>query len=355
MSKWMAFILSIFVSAQVGAAALELIGTIPVVISSDNLNKSNLKQQELQTVFVQKIRLSTDAQKVLKERFEELSSDLSEQAVSLANNVPEQVNLGMNATPVLDQGVHGSCVTFAMTGALNAVLGKGDYISQLCSLELGDYLQRHGRTEYSGWNGSFGTVVLNQLQDYGIVSKAYQKEFGCAGVKTYPLNNEKNTGKPMPISEYSANATALSDFATWETLVDVEQAFTKNHNPVALLRAVKKNLREGKRIAFGMLLDESLGHAGALGTNQKGFDTWVLTPEIIKNAKNGKIQAGHEMIIIGYDDKAVVRTKNGKISKGVFILRNSWGKEVGDGGNFYISYGYFKALSNEAQVINPVN
>jgi hypothetical protein len=354
MRKWTVLFLSILATAQVEAAAVEVIGTIPVVISSDKLNTSTLKQvKEQQTVFVQKIRLSPEAQKILKERLENLSIDRSEHAISAANNIPDKVNLGMNATPVLDQGVHGSCVTFAMTGALDAVLGKGDYISQLCSLELGDYLQRQGKIEYSGWDGSFGSIVLNQLQDYGIVSKAYQNEFGCAGVKKYPVNNEKNTGKPMSISEYSANSSALSEFATWETLVDVEESFSRNHNPIALLRAVKKNLREGKRITFGMLLDESFGHAGALGTLQKSFDTWVLTPEIIKNAKDGKIQAGHEMIIIGYDDKAEVRTKNGKISKGVFILRNSWGKEVGHGGNFYISYEYFKALSNEAQVIIP--
>ena len=121
-------------------------------------------------------------------------------------NVPVKVNLGMNATPVLDQGAHRECVTFAMTAALDAVLGKGDYISQLCSLELGDYLQRHGHTQYSGWDGSFGTVVLNQLQDYGIVPKSYEQEYGCAGIKRYPSTNEKNIGRPMPVREYSANA-----------------------------------------------------------------------------------------------------------------------------------------------------
>lgn len=354
MNKWIAFLLSILLSAQLPAAAVEFIGTIPVVISSDELNKSTLTPFEKLTVIVQKIRLSTTAQSVLKERLEDISEDFSEQNIVTPENVPARVNLGMNATPVLDQGVHGSCVTFALTGALDAVLGKGDYISQLCSLELGDYLKRQGRSQYSGWDGSFGSVVFNQLQNYGVVPKGYQKEFGCAGVKRYPLNNEKNTGIPMPISEYSANAFSLSEFASWESLVSTEEAFNKNHNPGVLLRVVKKHLREGKRITFGMLLDESQGHAGALGTFKKPFDTWVLTHEIVKNARNGGLDAGHEMIIIGYDDQAVVRAKNGTISKGVFILRNSWGKQLGDEGNFYISYSYFKAFSNEAQVVIPV-
>jgi hypothetical protein len=223
----------------------------------------------------------------------------------------------------------------------------------LCSLELGDYLKQQGLTQYSGWNGSFGIIVLNQLNDYGIVTKSYQQKHGCSGVKKYPLTNEKNTGTPMTINEYTSNSKRLSKFATWETLVDIEEAFTKNHNPVALMSAVKKNLREGKRITFGMLLDDSQGNAGALGSYKKSFDTWVLTPEIIKNAKEKGLRSGHEMVIIGYDDQAEARTKKGQVSKGILILRNSWGNQAGDAGNFYISYDYFKAFSNEAQVIIP--
>lgn len=42
------------------------------------------------------------------------------------------VELGMNSVPVLDQGSYGTCVTFATTAAMDAVLGLGDYISQQC-------------------------------------------------------------------------------------------------------------------------------------------------------------------------------------------------------------------------------
>lgn len=348
MSQWIAFFAGILASASISAAAVELRGSVPITINIDELS---LKQK---TVYVQKIQLSTEAQMVLKERLEDFSTHLTEQSFSITNSSSSKIYLGMNGTPVLDQGVHASCVTFVITASVDALIGKGDYISQLCSLELGDYLKRHGKTEHSGWNGSYGTLVLNQLQNYGLVSKAYQKEFGCAGVKKYPLYDEKNTGKPMSISEYTTNASDLSRIATWETLVDVEQSFTKNHNSAAVLHTIKKNLREGRRVAFGMLLDDSVDHAGALGTYKKRFDSWVLTPEIIYHAKNGEITAGHEMIIIGYDDSAKVSTEKGKISRGIFILRNSWGKELGDKGNYYISYDYFKMLSDEVHVIIPV-
>ncbi len=38
---------------------------------------------------------------------------------------PEKVELGMNGVPVLNQGMHGTCVTFAVTAAVDAALGKG--------------------------------------------------------------------------------------------------------------------------------------------------------------------------------------------------------------------------------------
>jgi hypothetical protein len=350
MRKWSILVLGITLSGPLSAKAVELVGTIPVVISASEDLKSyaGIKSK---VVFVQNIRLSPSAQQVLKQRLAHIFENSNLNA-SYSSGVPTQINLGMNGTPVLDQGVHGSCVTFAMTGAFDAVLGRGDYISQLCSLELGAYLYQLGRSEYSGWDGSTGAIVLKQLNDYGVIPKSYQQQHGCAGVKRYPINTESNTGKPMPLKEYIANSLPLS-FATWQVLADTEEVFSDKFNPTALLRAVKKHLREGRRVTFGMLLDDTIGEAGALGTYKKGYDTWVLTPEIIKKIEHGDLEAGHEMILIGYDDSAVAYTPDGKASKGIFIVRNSWGKQSGDGGNFYISYDYFKALCDEAQVIIP--
>ncbi|RUR06313.1 C1 family peptidase [Legionella sp. km772] len=350
MIKWNLAILSIALSCPLQAQSLEVIGTIPLTISAqDDLHRSFYTKTQI--VYVQNVRLSAEAQRVLKDRIERSPDELS---VATESNslIPSAINLGMNGTPVLDQGAHGSCVTFAITAAFDAVLGKGDYISQLCSLELGSYLLKRRQVPYSGWDGSNGPIVLGQLNTYGIIPKSYQQEYGCAGVKRYPLTNEKNTGSPMSISEYTANSLPLS-FASWTVLADAEEVFSADFNPVSLLRAVKKNLREGKRVTFGMLLDDSLGEAGALARFKKNYDTWVLTPELVKKIKKGELKAGHQMVIIGYDDKAQAWTKDGQLSKGLFIVRNSWGKQAGDGGNFYISYDYFKALCDEAQAIVP--
>jgi C1A family cysteine protease len=45
---------------------------------------------------------------------------------------------------------------------------------------------------------------------------------------------------------------------------------------------------------------------------------------------------GHAVLITGYDDDVSTKTGNG-----VFRIRNSWGAEWGDGGDFYMPYKYF--------------
>lgn len=352
MKQWIVSLILSFLPLSLGANSLTIIGNIPVRIPIEETTKSGLKKEKFQIVYIQDVRLSANAQQVVGQRVQ-MIHDEALLELSMASPV-KAVDLGMNKTPVLDQGRHGSCVTFSATAALDALSGKKNYISQLCSLELGSYLKKHRLTQHSGWNGSFGSVVLKQLQDYGLITLRFQKKQSCAGIKRYPVDDANNRGKAMSLSDYSANALPVSDWASWASLLDVNEAFSQNHNPEKVLRAVKKSLDKGHRLIFGTLLDLKLPHAGALGQYKKPFDSWVLTPEISNHAKQGKIKGGHEMVIIGYNNQGIIRDSEGRISIGVLILRNSWGKNAGDKGNYYMSYAYFKALTDEVQVIKPV-
>jgi hypothetical protein len=85
--------------------------------------------------------------------------------------LPAKVFIGMNGVPVLDQGKYGTCVTFAITAAIDAILGKGDYISQLCNLKLGEYFSSKAIMLGSGWWGASGETVLSQLNAFGFINK----------------------------------------------------------------------------------------------------------------------------------------------------------------------------------------
>lgn len=350
MNQWILSLPLFVISTQLLAGNIEVVGTIPVQVSKEKLATKSGIREIPHYVSLQKIKLSDTAKYNLAQRAEAIKTHES-QLKTMPSKLPESIKLGMNGTPVLNQGMHGSCVTFAVTGAIDAVIGKGNYISQLCSLELGDYLERHGEIPYSGWDGSIGPVVYGQLSTYGFITKRYQLNNGCAGVKRYPQNNPRNTGKPMSVDEYSKHSFPLNQFAAWESVLDPADAFNDASIPDNIISAVKRSLNKGNRLTFGVLLDVSQGEVGAIGSFATKNDTWMLNDAIIRNAKEGTIDAGHQMIITGYDDNAVVKDSEGNESKGIFYLRNSWGVRSGHRGTYFMTYDYFKLLTDEVQIV----
>lgn len=350
MSKYGLLFLSLLFSSALQADAIEIIGETPAKIINNNQGKSVAAPK---TILLQKIKLSSDAKLVLKARINDLQT-YGNQIYKTTASLPLRVNLGMNKTPVLDQGQHGTCVTFAITGAIDATLGKGDYVSQLCSLELANYLVNIKKPPYpySGWNGSWGTYVRNLLLNYGIVSKAYQLKYGCPqNVKQYPILNSSITSKSMTIAAYTAVSSALPSSVVTSVLADSNSTFSSSYNPSTTLMKIKQSLAAGKRVTIGFLLDENQGNAGAVGTKSTRYDTWVTNSSILNKAKTGTLNAGHEIIVIGYDDTATARGNDGKISKGLLILMNSWGPYAGNKGIYYMSYDYLLYLADEAMIV----
>lgn len=352
--RWLqGFLLVFLVSAGVCAKEVELVGTLEQAVTVPNVKPSFGKSPDSKVITLLKVALSENARLRLYSR-RDGTEDISLQKQEGLGSVPK-TELGMNRVPVLDQGSHGTCVTFANTAAIDAVLNRGDYISQLCLLELGHHLATMSYFP-SGWDGSWGRIVLSQMEEFGIVSKAEQRARGCGGLIEYPLRGaEPDTD--MSLLDYHQASEPLNDqLVSWSTLLDTNQAFEKGVEMNAVLSQVKASLTAGDRLTFGVLLvDYNQGVVGALGKYHVGHDTWVLTPEIAADIQDPKADfAGHEMIITGYDDTAVAVDAKGRSHRGLLTLRNSWGMNVGDQGNFYMSYDYFKALVMEVQRIRHI-
>lgn len=334
------------------ASNVSVVGTIPTVVETNvpqTINYSNISQKP-NIILLQKVKLSENAKKAFAQRTSHIKNSTFKSLNSaIEPSLPETLDIGMNGTPVLNQGAHGSCVTFANSGALDALIGQGEYVSELCSLTLGNYLAKQDYDYPSGWDGSWGPIVLEQFFKYGIVSMENQKSIGCGGLKSYPLYDPSKTGKQMSIKKYAALSEAIDDKYNWQPIINIEDAFKSDYNPNKAIHDIKLELNNDNRVTFGVLLDVQYGSNGAVGSYHKHNDTWMLTPEIEQDAKDDNIEAGHEMIIIGYDDNAVVKSNNGVINKGLFILRNSWGKSAGDRGNYYMTYEHFKLMALEAQ------
>ncbi|ARG97465.1 C1 family peptidase [Legionella micdadei] len=317
-----------------------------IKLSTNKAVQSKENEKEIQLL---RIELSDEEKALLEMRAREASlhrNQFSLDSSSQESTLPNAIQLGMNKVPVLDQGRHGTCVTFAVTGALDALIGKGDYVSQLCHLQLGNYLENHGYSS-SGWDGSNASSVISQISQYGIINKEKQRKFGCGVLKEYPLNGKTPKSYIEPDKFASMSELIFGHLANWSnSYYRLDSSKTLNE--------VKQALNSGDRLVFAVRLPRTdLGTVGAVGKYKTWIDkdTWVLTQEIIDGIKN--VKSAHEMIITGYDDNAVAFDNKGKKHKGLLILRNSWGAWAGNYGEFYMSYDYFKLLTFEVKRFSP--
>ena len=127
---------------------------------------SNQNKNKLKSVAISQIQVSSQVKNMLASR---LKQPKIKPSFSIFSSLPAKVQLGMNGVPVLDQGVHGTCATFAITAALDAISNtKTDYYSQLCPLSLGLYLEENSFAS-NGWNGATIHGLLNFYDTFGLV------------------------------------------------------------------------------------------------------------------------------------------------------------------------------------------
>lgn len=338
--------LALLVTQSIYAEDITVIGSLKQTLTeaqAQSASKKSIKNEKV--IHLLHVELSDEAKKYLVQHAQDTLGHTQSFAKTasgkIAAAIANKVALGMNNVPVLDQGIHGTCTTFAITAAVDATMVKGDYISQLCNLQLGSYLEKQGYG-YSGWNGSYASHVIGQMDQYGIVNKAKQRKYGCGGMTEYPAYREHDPDSFIEPEQFSSiSEPVFGNEVSWS---DVYHRQAPENN----LDEVKQALNAGDRLAFAVLLPRTdLGLVGAVGKYKTWIykDTWVLTPEIAAGINN--VKSAHQMIITGYDDQAVAVDNNGVKHKGLLFLRNSWGTSVGNSGEFYMSYDYFKLLAFE--------
>ena len=362
--KWMYRLIPVFVFSSVAIPQSAFAEEVQVIgIQKHILNQSDAEfcyggsdylngEKEIQLLHVQ---LSNEAKKVLAQRAQDALMHANQFSLNASNNasLPDNIQLAMNKIPVLNQGIHGTCVTFAVTGAVDAILAKGDYISQLCQLQLGSYLSKEG-TGYNNWNGSIAQNVIQQMTQFGIVNKNNQHSVGCGGLYHYPKNTAHSDDSYMETSQFQALSEPV--FGTKVTWSNLPVSLSSTSESDQMLTQVKEVLNEGDRLIFGVLLPRTdLGNTGAVGKHNTWFakDSWVLTSAIATVAS--EVTSAHEMIITGYDDNAVATDTDGVKHTGLLTLRNSWGACNGYYGDFYMSYDYFKLLAYDVKRLSPVH
>jgi C1A family cysteine protease len=209
-------------------------------------------------------------------------------------NLPRGVDLRPHCSDIEEQGELGSCTANAMAGAIEYLELRGGMpqatnVSRLFIY----YLEREIEGTIDEDAGAMLRNGIKAMQQYGVCAEA-----------AWPYEVDRFTERPSARAYQEAKSHMITE--AQRVPIDVH--------------AWKSCLAEGYPIAFGTDIFSSFEEEGTHGN-------------IDMPGSGEKNLGGHAMLCVGYDDGAKV-----------FVVRNSWGADWGDGGYCYFPYDY---LCNE--------
>ena len=229
------------------------------------------------------------------------------------SDLPSQVDLRPFMSAVENQASANSCTANAVVGGYEYIMNRVEKSVDFSRLFV-YYNARVAGLEYFGGEeikdqGSSISLALATLQDHGVCYEETWPYKVRDNGQVKNINNEPSEDA----YEQAQNIIERPKFQ-WEAPEQV---------PIDLY-TMKHCLAEGYPFIFGLRLFSSFDQAGAKGR--------VPMPDL--SSDEGRESHGnHAMLCVGYKDSAQM-----------FIVRNSWGEDWGDGGYCYIPYDY---MTNE--------
>lgn len=221
-----------------------------------------------------------------------------------APKLAAKVELREWCSPIEDQGALGSCTAHAAVGLVEfferRASGKHVDASRL-------FVYKATR-KLMGVTGDTGAYLRDAMKALVLVG-APPEEYWPYDVAAYE--------KEPPAFCYALGAN-------WKA-VRYFRLDSPGEGTGATLARVKEFLATGYPSMFGFTVYESIEDAEHDG-------------EIPFPGKNDRVEGGHAVVAVGYDDARKV----GK-EKGALLIRNSWGKMWGQGGYGWLPYAYVEA------------
>jgi len=251
------------------------------------------------------------------EKTERVKKVLEPTGLSKAKSLPASVDLRQWCSPVEDQKKLGSCTANAGVGVIEYYERKS-FGRHIDASRLFLYKVTRNLMKQSGDTGAFLRSTMGAMVLFGTPPEDY-----------WPYtDDEKRFDREPPAFCYA--------FAqNYQTI----QYF--RHDPPGtkaeeVLGRVKTYLSKGHPAMFGFTVYNSIEQAEKTG-------------KIPLPAPKEKIEGGHAIMTVGYDDKMKIKNSFGKVeTTGALLIRNSWGKGWGEEGYGWLPYDYLlKGLAED--------
>lgn len=206
--------------------------------------------------------------------------------------LPRKVDLREKFPECYDQGSLGSCTANAGCGFMSYKYGKPFKMFSRLFLY---YKERYMEGNVDEDSGASMRSIPKALNKYGVCLEQYM-----------PYNVNDYAKPPSATAEENASKFMVNSYHKVQNLDEIKQCIALRQMPVLI----------------GMDVYES-------------FEDEIVkqTGKMRMPMKDEKYLGAHAVLAVGYDDGCCFR-------EGKLIVRNSWGKEWGDRGYFYMPYSY---------------
>ncbi len=222
--------------------------------------------------------------------------------------IPDSKDLREKFSEIEDQGMLGSCTAQAGVGLVEYFerQASGRHID---ASRLFLYKVTRNLLSWSGDRGAYLRTTMGAMRLFGIPPEEY-----------WPYDIQEFDQEPPAFCyAFAQNFRTIQYYR-------LDLPLTTNKT---LLSRIKAYLAAGLPSMFGFTVYSSIDQATETG-------------KIPFPSSGERVRGGHAVVAVGFDDRMKItnETSGSKGTKGALLIRNSWGKDWGEGGYGWLPYEY---------------